>query len=266
MPIIPKSSLAELASQGTTLLGLLNLYPFLIKHVRDEILRHKISIDLLQPADSADPSRPLYSSHKPSFLSPIAFDYQNALEHFSFDLGPSPWHENCYAAVPPLCSPPSPFAESVWPISPTGYSTGEGGSVDLGSVTGKYSASEGGALDELASWTKERVPPGTLPVAIALLDVFDKQNPALDVILSHAVLNLNASVVHFYLKEGVPLRPHHLQALDKLQLPRLTAIDIHLAEQEAARSTASVETEPAKRKKRRGGARARREKRAIKTV
>lgn len=163
-----------LDGQGTTLLGLLNLYPFLVTHVRNEILRHEISIDLLKPADSADPSRPLYSSHRPSFLSPIAFDYENA-DRFTIDLGPTPWVEGCYSADPPPCSPPSEFAESVWPLKPKHYYVGEGDKrKDLGCVTGDVL---GNVLDELstipsgelAEWTRDRVPKGSLPVAIALL-------------------------------------------------------------------------------------------------
>lgn len=110
--------------------------------------------------------------------------------------------------------------------------------------------------------------------------MFDKQDEALDVILSHAVLNLNASVVHFFLKEGVPLRQvspsvsrtittdslflksaHHLEALDKLKLPRLEAITTHLAEKEAVESDVEMEEmeeQAQKPKKKRGGARARR--------
>lgn len=163
------SSAADLAlRQGATLLGLLNVYPSLVQHVRNEILRHKISLDLLQPADSADPTRPLYSTHKPSFLFPIAFDYEHAIERFATDLGPSPWVEPCYAADSPPCSPPSEFAESVWPIKPRHYHYGEGDERrDIEFVTGD--SLEGTQGQGLADWTYERVPKGTLPVAFALL-------------------------------------------------------------------------------------------------
>lgn len=59
----------------------------------------------------------------------------------------------------------------------------------------------------------------------------------------------------------LPHSPHHLDALDKLKLPRLEAINLHLAEQEAKASTATVvepEKTPDKPRRRRGGARARR--------
>lgn len=37
-------------------------------------------------------------------------------------------------------------------------------------------------------------------------DMFDKNDEALDIVLGHAILNLNPSVVCAYLKEGVLLR------------------------------------------------------------
>lgn len=55
--------------------------------------------------------------------------------------------------------------------------------------------------------------------------------------------------------------PHHLEALERLGLPRLEAIKVHLAEQEAKRAEeASVKSAQTavKHKRQRGGARARR--------
>ncbi|KAL8276434.1 hypothetical protein RQP46_011136 [Phenoliferia psychrophenolica] len=144
-------------SKGATLLSLTSRYPFLIALIRTSLLSHKPNLSLL-PIPTSDPSRPLFAP-KPAFLSPIAFDYENARKRL----------------------------------------------------------------------VEERVPThGTLPVAIALLEIFDKDDEALDVVLSHAILNLNPSITHFYLQHGVPLRPHHLAAADHLGIPRLQAISDYL--------------------------------------
>ena len=58
----------------------------------------------------------------------------------------------------------------------------------------------------------------------------------------------------------LPRSSHHLEALDKLQLPRLEVINLHLAEQEAKAATVTAIEEKTvhKPKRKRGGARARR--------
>lgn len=157
--------------QGATLLSLVTQHPFLVSHIRTEILRHRISLDLLSSDSAADPFRPLYTSHRLSFLSPLGFDYENALERFIIPLGPHPWVEGCYAADPPPSSSESPFAESVWPLDPKHYFVGEGDRrKDVGFVTGKtLSEAQQDPSDEMAAWTKERDVKESLPVAIALL-------------------------------------------------------------------------------------------------
>ncbi|KAL8279452.1 hypothetical protein RQP46_008014 [Phenoliferia psychrophenolica] len=180
-------------SKGATLLSLTSRYPFLVPLLRSSLLSHRPNLSLL-PISTPDPSRPLFAPN-PSFLSPIAFDYEHALGR----------------------------EEVLWKKKGAGEDEEE--VVKLGKIDGRGFAAPVG----FERWVEERVPThGTLPVAIALLEIFDKDDEALDVVLSHAILNLNPSITHFYLQHGVPLRPHHLAAADHLGLPRLQAISDYL--------------------------------------
>lgn len=86
--------------------------------------------------------------------------------------------------------------------------------------------------------------------------MFDKTDEALDIVLMHAILNLNASVTSFYLREGVPLRPHHLDALDRLRLPRMRCVEDHVTAQalkQQAEEQARLESGVVKNEHKRGG-------------
>lgn len=171
------SALIRPVLQGATLLGLLTQHPFLLRVVRDEILRHRISLELLHTA--IDPARAIYDSLHPALLSPLAFDYDNAVERYKFDLGHSPWVEGYYTADPPP-STSSEYAQSVWPLKPRHYYREVEGQekVDLGFVTGRtLREAVRDPSDSLAGWTRERLPQGTLPVAIALLVSSSLANP-----------------------------------------------------------------------------------------
>lgn len=84
--------------KGALLLELAALYPYLKTFVREEILSHRIDLDLLPASPLQDDYRPRYTTLRPNFLSPLAFDYINARTRFSFSLGPKPWvQDNFYS-------------------------------------------------------------------------------------------------------------------------------------------------------------------------
>lgn len=129
-------------------------------------------MDQLKPLndDATDSSRPLFTS-RPSFLSPIAFDYQNCKERYLIPLGPHPWVELCYySGLRPVAEDPY-ISSSPWPAKQTEYFS-EG--VSRGSVTGEsiQLTTPNAPIDERdygIDWTKDRNVKGSLPLAIALL-------------------------------------------------------------------------------------------------
>lgn len=97
----------------------------------------------------------------------------------------------------------------------------------------------------------------------------------MDIVLMHALLNLNINIIDFLLTEGVPLRSvslhldcqrvltcpvyraHHLQAMEKLALPKLECIAMHTSEVDTGESERSVlgskwKRQPVKKRKTRG--------------
>ena len=151
-------------SKGATLLSLTTLYPSIVPILRAAVLAHKPALERL-PTTPRDTSRPIYST-RPSFLSPLSFDYQSAVARYPLGLGPRPWVEGCYD-VP--VEDKGDVALSVWPLEPVEYScerkNGEEVEiVSLGRVDGR------GLSGNEADWMRARVPThGSLPVAIALL-------------------------------------------------------------------------------------------------
>jgi hypothetical protein len=53
----------------------------------------------------------------------------------------------------------------------------------------------------LAQW-----PAGSLPIFVAVLDLYPPQSATLQIVLSHLLMNRNAEGVNMYFKHGVPLR------------------------------------------------------------
>ncbi|KAK4704431.1 hypothetical protein P7C70_g1774, partial [Phenoliferia sp. Uapishka_3] len=225
----------RMPSKGATLLALAIRYPFLVSHIRTTLLSHRISLALLQPTP-ADPSRPIFNPF-PSFVSPIAFDYMNVADRYPLGLGPNPWVEDCYEISRKEDEGGKRFAQSVWPLKEVNYSyisrEDKDKAVPLGKLTGQSTVSG----ESLSPWVYERTPKhGSLPVAIALLELFEPHDEVLDIVLMHAILNMNPGITAFFLKHGVPLHEHHLEAADKSGLPRLEAINQHLLEKAAAKA------------------------------
>lgn len=141
-----------------------------LSHSFANFRRHRISLDLLEPlnSDAKDPHRPIYS-HRPSFLSPIAFDYVGAKARYPLGLGPHPFVENCYFSGP--IPPSDPYiSESPWPAPQKEYTTTVDGKViSLGRVTGMPLERMNYESKIDREWYKSREVKGTLPVAIALL-------------------------------------------------------------------------------------------------
>lgn len=235
------------------------LYPYLKSYIRDEVLAHRIHLKNLPPSTSQDAYRPTFSNLRPNFLSPLAFDYANAKLRFPSSLGPNPWVELGYSPTSSSRSVDPNLSTSIWPMETKEFIRKVGDEeVRLGKVTGripqrsKYTFTEGrwGVVPpESNEWIYERIPDHSLPVAIALLvcrsyrcfrtrcavltvflssgiaqDLFEKKDEVLDVMLTHALLNLNPIVANFYLAEGVPLRSVTCSSL--LQTPPLTVFHI----------------------------------------
>lgn len=160
-------------SQGTTLLALVSRYPFLVSIIKSEVLLHRIEIDLLNPGDNADPSRPLFS-HRPPFLSPLAFDYAHAKTRYPLGFSSNPYVENCYVNGYKPPGGAEDVSSTPWPPTPRRYTRKEKEvEIDLGQVTGKsmasYSRRPSKSEKGLADWAFDRDVGGGLPVAIALL-------------------------------------------------------------------------------------------------
>lgn len=148
-------------------------YPTIVLEIKRAILEHKINLDLLKPLndDATDSSRPLFTS-RPSFLSPIAFDYQNCRERYLIPLGLHPWVELCYYSGIPAVAEDSYISSSPWPAKQKTYFQF---GVERGStVTGNTIQFDERNLpveekDHGIEWTKDRIVKGSLPLAIAFL-------------------------------------------------------------------------------------------------
>ncbi|KAM0749920.1 hypothetical protein T439DRAFT_326809 [Meredithblackwellia eburnea MCA 4105] len=238
--------MVRMPSKGATLLSLCTQFSTLVPHLEAFILSHRISSTVVPPNP---PSNQSPDSHllDPIFLSPLAFDYQHAEKQFFSNLGPNPfegreekWYVNGRRDIAPheLAQGRDKIALSVWPMRPPRYTgkDAEGRDVDLGSVDEYYAEERQGKLASLKmmmngrrcarTWAWDRThAKATLPVAVALLqDIFPAGSEVMDVMLSHAILNLNASIVEFYFKEGVPLKPHHVELNTRFFLPRMEAV------------------------------------------